>query len=83
MIIDRFRANVEAHDFPQVGRVTVSVGFVSISPYDSPVVTLGHADQALYFAKDHGRNQVCYYDDLVASGNLASKVVANDDVELF
>ncbi len=67
-IIDRFRSNVEAYQFPQVGRVTVSVGFVSISPYDSPVVTLGHADQALYYAKTHGRNQVCHYNELVERG---------------
>src|SRR5213076_2390666 len=40
-IIDRFRVNVEAYVFPQVGTVTVSVGFVSISGYESPVVTLG------------------------------------------
>ena len=48
----------------------------------SPVEILGQADQALYHAKEHGRNQVCFYDDLVASGQLATKV-ANDDVELF
>ena len=48
----------------------------------SPVEILGQADQALYYAKEHGRNQVCFYDELVASGHLATKV-ANDDVELF
>ena len=81
-IIDRFRANVEAYDFPQVGRVTVSVGFVSISPFDSPVVTLGHADQALYFAKTHGRNQACHYNELVERG-LLQTVASNDTAEFF
>ena len=81
-IIDRFRANVEAYDFPQVGRVTVSVGFVSISPFDSPVVTLGHADQALYFAKTHGRNQACHYNELVEQG-LLQTVASNDTAEFF
>jgi len=81
-IIDRFRANVEAYDFPQVGRVTVSVGFVSISPYDSPVVTLGHADQALYYAKTHGRNQACHYDELIERG-LLQAVASNDTAEFF
>jgi diguanylate cyclase (GGDEF)-like protein len=81
-IIDRFRSNVEAYAFPQVGRVTVSIGFVSISPYDSPVVTLGHADQALYYAKTNGRNQTCHYDELVERG-LLKTVASNDTAEFF
>jgi diguanylate cyclase (GGDEF)-like protein len=81
-IIERFRANVESHIFPQVGQVTVSVGFVSISAYDSPVVTLGHADQALYYAKSNGRNRACHYDDLVAHG-LLQTVASNDTAEFF
>jgi diguanylate cyclase (GGDEF)-like protein len=80
-IFERFRTNVESHDFPQVGRVTVSLGFSSILN-DTPVVILGHADQALYYAKAHGRNQVCYYDALVKSGLLKSQV-SNDSVEFF
>jgi diguanylate cyclase (GGDEF)-like protein len=81
-IIERFRTNVEHHEFPQVGRVTVSVGFVSISAYESPVVTLGHADQALYYAKSNGRNQACHYDDLVSHGVLQA-VASNDTAEFF
>jgi diguanylate cyclase (GGDEF)-like protein len=81
-IIDRFRLAVAAHEFPQVGRVTVSVGFTGIQACDSPVVTLGHADQALYYAKTHGRNQICHYDQLVADG-LLQTVASNDTAEFF
>jgi diguanylate cyclase (GGDEF)-like protein len=81
-IIDRFRTNVESHNFPQVGRVTVSVGYVAISACESPVITLGHADQALYYAKSHGRNQACHYDQLVAEG-LLQTVASNDTAEFF
>jgi diguanylate cyclase (GGDEF)-like protein len=80
-IFERFRTNVEKNVFPQVGRVTVSLGFTSISN-DSPVVILGHADQALYYAKANGRNRVCYYDELVNSGELHSEV-SNDTAEFF
>jgi diguanylate cyclase (GGDEF)-like protein len=80
-IFERFRTNVEKHDFPQVGKVTVSLGFASITP-ESPVVILGHADQALYFAKANGRNRVCHYDELVSNGLLHSEV-SNDTVEFF
>jgi diguanylate cyclase (GGDEF)-like protein len=78
---ERFRETVQAHTFPQVGHVSVSIGFVGTST-GSPVEILGQADQALYFAKEHGRNQVHYYDDLVAAGHLQTKM-AHDDVELF
>jgi diguanylate cyclase (GGDEF)-like protein len=81
-IIERFRTNVENHMFPQVGRVTVSVGFVSISAFESPVVTLGHADQALYHAKSSGRNRACHYEDLVSHGVLQA-VASNDTAEFF
>jgi len=81
-IIERFRADVETHVFPQLGQVTVSVGFTSVSAADSPVLTLGHADQALYYAKAHGRNRVCHYEELVASGMLHT-VAVNDTAEFF
>ena len=81
-IIDRFRTNVEAHDFPQVGRVTVSVGYVSITAFEAPVIILGRADQALYYAKSHGRNLACHYDELVAKGMLTT-IASNDTAEFF
>ncbi len=76
-IFERFRTSVEEYKFPQVGQVTVSLGFVSINPAETPVVILGHADQALYHAKTNGRNQICHYDELVRTGVLQSKVSDN------
>jgi diguanylate cyclase (GGDEF)-like protein len=79
--LERFREKVEAHDFPQLGKVSVSIGYVVITN-DSPVEILGHADQALYYAKEHGRNQVAFYDELIASGLLRVERV-NQMAELF
>ncbi|MCE1186313.1 MAG: GGDEF domain-containing protein [Rhodocyclales bacterium] len=70
---DRFRQAVEHYDFPQVGRVTCSVGYSRIDPQIGPAELLGRADEALYFSKDHGRNQVNGFDDLVMSGLLQLK----------
>jgi len=80
-IFDRFRRSIEAHVFPQVGQVTVSLGFCNIANA-MPVVILGHADQALYYAKENGRNRVCHYEDLVQNGLLQAEV-SNEDVEFF
>jgi diguanylate cyclase (GGDEF)-like protein len=81
-IFERFRSNVEEYKFPQVGRVTVSLGFASINPRETPVVILGHADQALYHAKTNGRNRICHYDELVRTGVLRSEV-SNNTAEFF
>lgn len=81
-IFNRFRQAVEHHVFPQVGRVTVSVGFVSTHE-GSAVEILGHADQALYYAKEHGRNLVCHYDELIGTGQLKRQTQAHEEVELF
>ncbi|MCR6631065.1 MAG: GGDEF domain-containing protein [Magnetospirillum sp.] len=67
---ERLREAVEHFHFPQVGRVTTSVGFVRIDPDDIPATVVGQADEALYWAKRHGRNRVCWYDDLLAAGEL-------------
>lgn len=80
-IFERFRSTVEAHHFPQLGQITISLGF-SGTRLCSPVEILGHADQALYFAKQNGRNRVCHYENLLGSGTLGQQV-ANADVELF
>jgi diguanylate cyclase (GGDEF)-like protein len=82
MIFDRFRKNVEEYNFPQVGRVTISIGYARIDPYEASVGIMGRADQALYFSKANGRNRCCYYDDLVQSGDLHAEV-ANDTAEFF
>ena len=77
---NRFRTSVEAHEFPQVGQVTCSIGFTGVSGMDVPTDVVGRADEALYFAKENGRNQVCCYEALVAEGLIAKPVPAEAPV---
>ncbi len=79
---ERFRARVEDFGFPGVGRITISIGFTRIKRGDTPSVILDSADAALYWAKDHGRNQCHAYDRLIAAGKLKQHL-ANTDAELF
>lgn len=80
-VLERLRAAIQAHAFPQIGHITVSIGCAA-TQQGSSVEALGRADQALYYAKEHGRNQVCFYDDLRTSGALQARVT-HDEVELF
>lgn len=83
MIFERFRTSVESYHFPQVGQVTVSIGFTSIGA-ETPVVILGHADQALYHAKENGRNRVCYYNELCDQGLIETvKESSASEAEFF
>lgn len=82
-IFERYRKAIEEHPFPQVGRVTVSVGFTRIGLYDTPSIILDGADEALYFAKENGRNRVCCYEDLIDAGQLVKRQTLHTDVELF
>lgn len=80
--LEQFRQNVEQQTFPQVGKVTVSVGFAPIHESDTPNAVLGNADDALYYAKEHGRNQIQCHTTLVEQNLLATKSL-NTCVELF
>jgi diguanylate cyclase (GGDEF)-like protein len=82
-VLERFRDAVESFDFPQVGRVTVSIGFTRVMPGDNPLTAFGRADEALYIAKEQGRNRVLGYESLVAGGVLHDKTAEAAEVEMF
>lgn len=81
---ERLRAAVEQHRFPQIGRVTMSLGWTRIRPQDTPMHAVERADLALYHAKHAGRNRACHYEALVAAGELqAVEKQRESDIELF
>ncbi len=83
VILERIRAKVQTHAFPQVGQVTVSIGYTEIADQKLPPYVFEEADKALYYAKEHGRNQVCDYRALVRSGELAPEEHVGGSIELF
>ena len=80
---ERFRARVEQYVFPQVGHVTISIGFAHIRLGDTTSRILDSADEALYWAKEHGRNQCHAYETLIAAGKLTRPVAPVSELELF
>ncbi len=79
---ERLRSSVETYPFPQVGRVTISLGYTQISPQDVSTTCVERADAALYHAKNNGRNHVRYYEGLIGTGELVAKETSKD-IELF
>ncbi|MBV8806899.1 MAG: GGDEF domain-containing protein [Sinobacteraceae bacterium] len=82
IVLERLRASIEAYPFPQVGRVTISVGYTRIDWRDVGTTCVERADAALYYAKSHGRNNVQNCETLVAEGAITAKF-KDSEVELF
>lgn len=74
-VLDRFRRVIEDYDFPGVGKVTVSIGFVIGEDNTLPTTLVDRADRALYSAKDSGRNRVVSFAELAQTGYDAAGVV--------
>jgi diguanylate cyclase (GGDEF)-like protein len=84
IVFERLRATIEEHPFPQVGRVTISIGYTRIDRTDISTTCVERSDTALYYAKGSGRNKVCSCENLVAEGAIAHKGKDKEsDVELF
>lgn len=65
--------------------MTVSIGFVEVAEQSSPADAIGQADDALYYAKQNGRDQVHSYRQLLEDGKIAVQqpLAINNSVELF
>ena len=83
LAFERLRSKVEHYAFPQVGTITISVGFTELRPGDTPSAAFERADKAVYYGKANGRNQVAHHADLVAAGKIAEETRDNSDAELF
>lgn len=82
LALERLRTAISKHDFPQLGRVTVSIGYTRVRPQDIATVCLARADAALYYAKSHGRNNVRSCEQLLAAGELSDDLKCGG-VDLF
>ena len=83
LAFERLRSNTADFEFPQVGHITVSVGYTQVAALDTPSAAFERADKAVYYAKAHGRNQVHSFADLVARGALTLDAPKGGEVELF
>jgi diguanylate cyclase (GGDEF)-like protein len=80
--LNRFREAISNFDFPQVGKVTVSVGYTEIVAFDISSHLIDRADLALYYAKNNGRNRSSHYELLITTGALQENK-KEGEIELF
>lgn len=80
-VFERVRLAIEAHLFPRIEHLTVSIGYSQAAPDILPVEVLSRADRSLYQAKQEGRNRVYAYQELVDSGVFEQQTY--DEVEFF
>ncbi len=71
---ERIRTAIGTHNYAKAEQVTVSIGVIEIEQQTGPAEVIEHADEALYYAKDHGRDQVQFYDELVTLGKIRPTV---------
>jgi len=57
-LAEKIRLNVEQHNFPQMGTLTCSFGVAQFYPDDTAESFIKRADDAMYAAKQAGRNRV-------------------------
>ncbi|MDE2401414.1 MAG: GGDEF domain-containing protein [Burkholderiales bacterium] len=82
-VFERFRQSMQAYAFPQVGQVTISLGFTEVVSSDTPSAAFSRADQAVYQAKHQGRNRTFCFENLVVEGVIQTEGDKLGDVELF
>ncbi len=58
-LADRLRRSIEESSFPVVGQMTASFGVAEMDDGMPVEIVLDEADEALYRAKDQGRNRTC------------------------
>ncbi|RMG32405.1 MAG: GGDEF domain-containing protein [Gammaproteobacteria bacterium] len=84
LALERFRSRVDEYDFPLAGHLTASIGVTEIDGQDSPEAVIEAADKAMYYVKQHGRNRVAFYGDLVECGEVEPlPVPRSGDIDLF
>lgn len=73
VILNRLRQEAENFDYPQIGGITISIGYAPVEREIGISGIIDIADNALYYSKDNGRNQVSNYYDLIDRGLIEAQ----------
>lgn len=82
-IFERFRNFVANYSFPQIEKVTVSIGYSRFNIKEGLSIQIEKADRALYFAKESGRNRTCSYEVLTVDKKVSQVSDRTGDIIIF
>lgn len=82
LAFERIRKQVQTHAFGKIKQLTVSIGINQIVKQSGTSEIIGCADKALYYAKENGRNQIQFYEDVSSKNELTSDNT-DDNVEFL
>lgn len=82
---ERIRKVIETHQYAKISALTVSIGGTQITTQTDPRNVIESADQALYYAKQNGRNQAHLYETLVAENKITvkSENITDSEIDFF
>ena len=81
-ILNKFRDKVSKFIFPQIGKITVSIGVAFVDKRVPMITVIERADKSVYYSKTHGRNKVSAWENLVANDLLDYSQSTEVDVSL-
>lgn len=82
-LLERLRKSVETQDIPQVGHVTISIGATEMVRNTFAGTLLDYSDKALYYSKQHGRNRLTFFEDMVTEGLASREASPSENVDFF
>lgn len=81
--LNELRLKIAEYAFAQIGKMTVSIGFIQLEPGVDNNLLFERADAAMYNAKESGRNCVKNYEALIEHEIIKPVVQREGEIELF
>lgn len=82
--LNEFKIEIAKYNFPFIESLTVSIGFTELHTNMFISSIIDRADKALYYAKDHGRDSVYCFENLVEQKLLVQQEPSKtSSIELF